>query len=48
MNLAIRVREDLNSIIQKLNSGRNEVTLEIAQDWNLEKEVQNYLRKTDN
>jgi hypothetical protein len=48
MNLPVRVREDRDSVIQRLHSGGDEVTLEIAHDWNLGKEGRDYLRKTDN
>jgi hypothetical protein len=48
MNLPVRVKEDRNSVIQRLHSGGDEVTLEIAHDWDLGKEVRDYLKKTDN
>jgi hypothetical protein len=48
MNLPVRVKEDRNSVIRRLHSGKDEVTLEIAYDWDLGKEVRDYLRKTDN
>jgi hypothetical protein len=48
MNLPVRVTEDRNSVIQRLHSGEDEVTLEITHDWDLGKEVRNYLKKTDN
>jgi hypothetical protein len=48
MNLPVRVTEDRNSVIRRLHSGGDEVTLEIAYDWDLGKEVRDYLRKTDN
>jgi hypothetical protein len=48
MNLPVRVREDMNSVIQRLRSGGDEVTLQIAYDCDLGKEVRDYLRKTDN
>jgi hypothetical protein len=48
MNLAVRVKEDWNSVMRRLHSGGDEVTLEISHDWNLGEEVRDYLRKTDN
>jgi hypothetical protein len=43
MNLPVRVTEDRNSVIQRLHSGRDKITLEIAYDWDLGKEFRDYL-----
>lgn len=45
MNLVVRAKEDLDSILRKLRSGSNEMTLEIAPDWNLSEEISFFLKK---
>jgi hypothetical protein len=44
MNLVIRAKEDLDSVLRKLRSGRDEITLEIAPDWNLSVEIESFLK----
>ena len=44
MNLVIRAVEDLNSVLQRLRSDSNEITLSIAPDWDLKKEIETYLK----
>jgi hypothetical protein len=45
MLLIIRAREDLNSVLQRLRSDSNEITLTIAPDWDLKSEIETYLKK---
>ncbi len=40
MNLSVRLKEDLDSVIRKLHSGENLVTLQIASDWDLAEEIE--------
>ena len=46
MSLVVGTKEDLSSVLRKLNSGENEITLDIAPDWNLGQEIQRFLEKT--
>jgi len=48
MNLLVRLKEDKISIFRKLQSGEDEITLDIAPDWNLREEIQRFLEKTAN
>ena len=48
MNLVVRLREDRDSVLQKLRSGDNEITLHIAAHWNLAEEIQKFLEKIAN
>jgi len=45
MNIVVRVKEDLDSILRKLHSGRKEISLEIAADWDLGEEINSFLKK---
>ena len=45
MNLVIRAKEDLDSVLRKLRSGEDEITLEIAPDWDLSKEIYSFLKR---
>ena len=44
MNIVVRAKEDLNSVLRKLRSGSNEMALEIAPDWDLKTEIETYLK----
>jgi hypothetical protein len=44
LNIVIRAMEDLNSLLQRLRSDSNEITLTIAPDWDLKKEIETYLK----
>jgi hypothetical protein len=48
MNLVVLAREDQDSILRKLHSGENEITLDISPDWNLGQEIQRFLEKKAN
>ncbi len=48
MNLSVRLKEDLNSVLRKLQSGDGVVTLQIAADWNFTDEINTYLEKHSN
>ncbi len=43
MNLNVRLKEDMESVIRELRSGDGLVTLQIASDWNLAEEIHAYL-----
>ena len=45
MNLVIRAMEDLDSVLQRLRSDSNEITLSIAPDWDLSEEISSFLKK---
>ena len=45
MNLVIRSREDLDSVLRKLRSGGGEISLEIAPDWDLGEEISSFLKR---
>ena len=45
MNLLVQLREDKNSIFQRLHSGEDEITLEIASDWDLSEEISSFLKR---
>ena len=45
MNFVVRAKEDLYSVLRKLHSGKNEITVEIATDWNLSEEINSFLQK---
>jgi len=45
MLLVVRAKEDLNSVLRKLRSGADEITLEIAPDWDLSEEINSFLQK---
>ena len=44
MNLVIRAKEDLKSVLQRLRSDSNEITLTIAPGWDLKSEIEAYLK----
>ncbi len=44
MNLSVRLKEDMDSVVRKLFSGCNAITLEISPDWDLNKEIETFLR----
>ena len=48
MNLVVRAKEDLDSVLRKLRSGDDEITLEIAPDWDLGEEIDSFLKKQAN
>ncbi len=48
MNLSVRLKEDLDSVIRKLHSGDSVVALQIASDWNLAEEIDTYLERKAN
>ena len=43
MNLSVRLKEGMESVIRKLHSGDGLVTLQIASDWDLAEEIHAYL-----
>ncbi len=43
MNLSVRLEEDMDAVIRKLQSGDCLVTLQIASDWDLAEEIHAYL-----
>lgn len=45
MNFVVRAKEDLYSVLRKLHSGKNEITVEIAPDWDLSEEINSFLQK---
>jgi len=45
MNIVVRAKEDLYSVLRKLHSGKNEITVEIAPDWDLGEEINSFLKK---
>jgi hypothetical protein len=45
MNLVIRAKEDLDSVLRKLRSGCDEITLEIAPGWDLGEEINSFLKR---
>ena len=48
MNLVIRAKEDLDSVLRKLRSGEDEIILEIAPNWDLGKEISSFLKRLSN
>jgi hypothetical protein len=48
MNLVIRSREDLDSVLRKLRSGDDEITLALALDWDLGEEIDSFLKRQAN
>jgi hypothetical protein len=48
MNLVIRSREDLDSVLRKLRSGDDEITLGLALDWDLGEEIDSFLKRQAN
>jgi len=45
MNFVVRAKEDLYSVLRKLHSGKNEITVEITPDWDLSEEINSFLQK---
>jgi hypothetical protein len=45
MLLVVRAKEDLNSVLRKLRSGADEITMEIATDWDLSEAINSFLQK---
>lgn len=45
MNIVVRAKENLDSILRKLRSGEAKITLEIAPDWDLSEEINSFLQK---
>ncbi len=43
MNLVIRATENLDSVLRKLRSRKNEITLRIASNWDLGEEINSFL-----
>jgi hypothetical protein len=48
MNLVIRAKEDLDSVLRKLHPGNDEITLRIAPDWDLGEEIDSFLKRQAN
>ena len=48
MNLVVRAKEDLDSVLRKLRSGNNEIALGITPDWDLGEEIDSFLKKQSN
>jgi hypothetical protein len=48
MNLFIRSREDMDSVLRKLRSGEDEITLGLAPDWDLSEEIDSFLKRQSN
>ena len=48
MNLSVRLKEDMDSVIKKLHSADSVVTLQIARDWDLDSEIRQYIHGTAN
>lgn len=44
MSLVVRAKEDRDSVLRKLRSGDDKITVEIAPDWDLKKEIETYLK----
>ena len=48
VNISVRLKRDMESVIAELHSDKGEITLEIAPDWDLGEEVSDFLMKTAN
>ncbi len=48
MDLVIRVKQDLASVLRKLCSGYNKISLDLAPDWDLGEEIDSYLNRLAN
>ena len=43
LNLSVRIRQDMKTVIRDLHSEKNEMALDIAHDWSLKEEISQYL-----
>ena len=48
MNLVIRATEDLDSVLRRLRSGENKMSLDLAPDWDLTGEIDSFLERLAN
>jgi hypothetical protein len=48
MNLVIQSREDMDSVLRKLRSGEDEITLGLAPDWDLGEEIDSFPKRQFN
>jgi hypothetical protein len=48
VNVSVRLKRDMESVITELYLNNSYMKLEIASDWNLEEEIRNFLKSRDN
>ncbi len=48
VNICVRLKRDMESVIAELHLGIGGIKLEIASEWNLSEEIQQFIRMKDN